>query len=248
MTIYNGPVVPIIYEDENILVVNKPAGLVIHSDSRTEEPTLTDWVVSKYPNMIDIGGLHTLDNNRYEPRAGILHRLDRETSGVILIAKNDDVFWPLQQQFISHTIQKYYLAFCEGYPKKDEGHIDFDIGRSRSDYRQWTVAPMARGTLRPAHTDYKVIGKGESQYKKYSLVQFMPKTGRTHQIRVHAKAAGFPIVCDSRYETAPALDFKRVALHAEKLVFKDPVSNKAMEVVAPLPNDFIEAKNILGIK
>ncbi len=248
MTDYLGPDVSIIFEDEFILVVNKPSGLVIHSDGRTIEPTLTDWVISKFPNISDIGGLHTLDNERYAPRAGILHRLDRETSGVVLIAKKDEAFWPLQQQFISHSIQKSYLAFCLGCPKQNEGFIDFAIGRSRADYRQWTVAPLARGTLREAYTDYKVIGKGECGDIEYSLVQFMPKTGRTHQIRVHAKAAGFPIVCDTRYETAAALLFDRVALHAERLLFKHPVSGMTMEVVAPLPKDFIVAKNILGIK
>lgn len=242
---YTGPEVKIIYEDEYVLAVNKPAGLVVHGDGRTIEPTLTEWVLDKYPELKDIGGLHTLDNERYTERAGILHRLDRETSGVILIAKTDDVFFKIQQQFLSHTIQKVYLAFCQNVPKQKEGSVEFEIGRSRSDYRQWTVAPMARGTLRKAHTDYKLIEQFEYNGKKYSLVEFMPKTGRTHQLRVHAKAAGFPILSDTRYETPAALGFNRVALHAEKLIFKHPVTEKVMELVADIPNDFIHAEEII---
>lgn len=243
---YTGPEIPIIYEDEYILAVNKPAGLVVHGDGRTVEPTLTEWVMSKYPALKNIGGLHTLDNERYVERAGILHRLDRETSGIILIAKNDEIFYAIQQQFLAHSIQKVYLAFCDGAPRQKEGSIEFEIGRSRSDYRQWTVAPHARGTLRKSHTDYKLIEEFEHGGKKYSLVEFMPKTGRTHQLRVHAKAAGFPILADTRYETPSALDFKRVALHAEKIIFKHPVLNKVMELIAEMPRDFIHAKEILN--
>ncbi len=238
---YSGPQINIIYEDEYLLAVNKPAGLVVHSDGRTEEASLTDWVIEKYPDIENVGGLHTLDNERYVNRAGILHRLDRETSGVILIAKKDDVFWSLQQQFISHSIQKIYLAFCEGVPKEKEGVIEFDIGRSRSDYRQWTVAPFARGTLRKSITKYKLIDSFKKDNSQFSLIEFRPKTGRTHQIRVHAKASGFPIVSDERYETKKALGFDRVALHAKGLIFKHPVSNKIMELEAELPSDFEDA-------
>ncbi len=232
-----------IYEDEYFLAVNKPAGLVVHSDGRTDEPTLVDWLSFEYPELENIGGLHTLDNGRYEKRFGILHRIDRETSGVILIAKKDEVFWPVQQQFISHTIEKIYLAFCKNKPKQEKGVIDLEIGRSRVDYRQWTVPPNARGTLRKSITEYELILSGEVDGKEYSLIQFKPKTGRTHQIRVHAKASGFPILCDSRYEIESALGFDRVALHAFKLIFKHPTSGNIIEIEAPLPEDFIFAKN-----
>lgn len=245
MTAYTGPDIQIIYEDADLLVVNKPSGLVIHSDGRTEEPTLTDWVLSLYPDLLNIGGLHTLDNGRYAPRAGIVHRLDRETSGVVLIAKTDAAFWPLQQQFIAKTTEKTYLAFCLGVPAIKEGTIDFPVGRSRADYRQWTVPPIARGNLRDAKTDYRVLMSGVVDGQQYSLIEFKPKTGRTHQLRVHAKAAGFPILCDSRYETKTGLGFDRVALHAEKIAFKHPSTGKEMEVIAPLPADFSVAKEKL---
>jgi 23S rRNA pseudouridine1911/1915/1917 synthase len=157
------PDVEIIYEDDALLAVNKPAGLVVHSDGRTEEPSLTDWVLARYPANADIGGLHTLDSGRYAPRAGIVHRLDRETSGVVLIAKTDASFWPLQQQFIARTISKEYLAICAGAPKEKGGSIELPIGRSRADYREWTVPPHARGTLRAAVTTYALLGVGVAE-------------------------------------------------------------------------------------
>lgn len=223
----------IIYEDGAMLAVNKPAGLVVHADGRTKEPTLTDWVLEKYPELKDVGGMHTLDSGRYAPRAGILHRLDRETSGVIVIAKNDETFYFLQRQFLDHSVQKTYLAFVSGTPSPQEGTIDLPIGRSKSDFRQWTVGADARGTLRTALTEYRVLKtNGE-----FSLLELHPKTGRTHQLRVHLKAHGHPIVCDARYGTPPALGFTRLALHAQKLQLKtEEGTPKTFE--APLPADF----------
>lgn len=242
---YTGPEVPVVFEDDAILVVNKPAGLVVHSDGRTEEPTLTDWVLENHPECREVGGLHTLDNERYAPRAGIVHRLDRETSGVVLIAKTNEAFWPLQQQFIDRKTQKEYLAICLGAPKNKMGSIDLEIGRSRKDYRQWAVPPEARGTLRPAHTDYEFIASGTNEGDTYSLVRFMPKTGRTHQLRVHAKAAGFPIITDTRYHTPAALGIGRLALHAEKLSVE--YEGKMKEFTASLPEDMKKALSLLGI-
>ncbi len=242
------PEIDIIYEDESLLAVNKPAGLVVHSDGRTDEPTLTDWVLARYPGNADIGGLHTLDSGRYAPRAGIVHRLDRETSGVVLIAKSDAAFWPLQQQFIARTATKQYLAICEGSPREKQGTIELPIGRSRADYREWTVPPHARGTLRSAITVYELLGIGVSDGKTFSLIRFLPKTGRTHQLRVHAKAMGFPIITDSRYGTAPALGMEHLALHAERLMITHPLGGTALEFIAPLPHDFKHALGLLDIE
>jgi 23S rRNA pseudouridine1911/1915/1917 synthase len=239
--------VEIIYEDDALLAVNKPAGLVVHSDGRTEEATLTDWVLNRYPGNVDVGGLHTLDSGRYAPRAGIVHRLDRETSGVVLIAKTDAAFWPLQQQFIARTTTKEYLAICEGAPKVAEGSIELPIGRNRADYRQWTVPPSARGTLRPSHTDFVLLGVGVAEGKTYSLGRFAPKTGRTHQLRVHAKAEGFPIIADSRYGTPQALGMEHLALHAERLTILHPTTHAPLVFIAPLPLDFKEALARIGI-
>lgn len=223
----------IIYEDDALLAVNKPAGLVVHNDGRTAEPTLSDWLLERYPTLAPIGGLHTLDNERYVPRVGILHRLDRETSGVILIAKNDDAFYFVQRQFLDHSIQKTYLAYVEGVLPEKQGTIEFPIGRSRSDFRRFAIGEDARGTLRKATTSYRVI----RELDNYSLVELMPKTGRTHQLRVHMRALGHPIVSDKRYGSTFALGFTRVALHASKLEFTHPDGNR-MTASAPLPPDF----------
>lgn len=226
----------IIYEDANLLAVDKPAGLVVHADGRTKEPTLADWVLEKLPELKDVGGMHTLDSGRYAPRAGILHRLDRETSGVILVAKNDEAFYALQRQFLDHSIEKTYNAFVLGVPRPGEGVIDLPIGRSRSDFRQWTTGTLARGTLRNATTAYRVLKKAVG----FSFLELKPKTGRTHQLRVHLKAFGHPILCDKRYGHSCALGFERLALHARMLSFEYPKGVRRT-IEAPLPDDFILA-------
>ena len=239
----------IIYEDENMLAVNKPAGLVVHADGRTKEPTFTDWVLEKYPQLKDVGGMHTLDSGRYATRAGILHRLDRETSGVILIAKNDETFYFLQRQFLDHSIEKTYNAFVVSVPEKKEGVIQLPIGRSRSDFRQWATGEGARGTLRKAETAYRVLLETrfptwkpsfQKESDGFSFLELKPKTGRTHQLRVHLKALGYPIVCDKRYGSACALGFARLALHARELVIEYP-KGKKLSVEASLPSDFLNA-------
>lgn len=226
----------IIYEDKDVLVLNKPAGLVVHADGRTKEPTLSDWVMGRYPRMKDVGGLHTLDSGRYVPRAGILHRLDRDTSGVIIVAKHDEAFYFLQRQFLEHTAKKTYHAFVVGEPKEQTGSITLPIGRSRKDFRQWTTGGEARGTLRNAETHYRVLLSGDG----YSLLELHPKTGRTHQLRVHLKALGTPILCDTRYGTPSGLGFHRLALHAVGLQICLP-SGGPHTFEAPLPQDFISA-------
>jgi len=229
----NIPDITILYEDADMLAVNKPAGLVVHADGRTEEPTLTDWVIAKYPELKDVGGLHTLDSERYVIRAGILHRLDRETSGVILIAKNDESFYVLQRQFLDRTIVKTYNAFVHGTPKELSGIIELPIGRSRSDFRKWATGDDARGTLRKAITEYRVI----TSEKQYSFLELSPKTGRTHQLRVHLGAIGNPILCDKRYESPCALGFSRLALHARQIDFVTP-DGQHLSISAPFPPDF----------
>ena len=223
----------IIFENESLLAVDKPAGLVVHGDGRTEEATLTDWVLKHYPTLTDVGGLHTLDSGRYVPRAGILHRLDRETSGVIVIAKNDETFYFLQRQFLDHSIEKKYFAFVNGTPSPAEGDIDLPIGRSRNDFRQWTTGDAARGNLRPASTHYLALRSTDA----YAFLELSPKTGRTHQLRVHMKAIGHPILCDERYETPTGLGFARLALHASTLSLKLPDGTRTT-LLAPLPPDF----------
>jgi len=229
----------ILYEDQHLLVVNKPAGLVVHSDGRTKEATLDNWVQEKYPELKDVGGLHTLDSGRYVARWGIVHRLDRETSGVILIAKDDDTFYFLQHQFLNHTIVKTYNAFMLGTPVSDKGVVDIPIGRSRSDFRRWTTGADARGTLRSATTRYHVL----DSRREFSFVELSPKTGRTHQLRVHMKALGYPILCDARYGTPTGLGFTRLALHARSIKIKLP-DGEQKTFTAPLPEDFLFAQKL----
>ncbi len=223
----------ILFEDDQLLFVAKPAGLVVHSDGRTNETSLAEWLIARYPTITEVGGLHTLDSARYVPRVGIVHRLDRETSGVIVIAKDDATFYILQRQFLDRSVSKEYVAFVRGIVVPPEGVIDFPIGRSRTDFRRWTTGAAARGTLRPALTNYERL----STHDGYSYVQLSPKTGRTHQLRVHMQAIGFPIVCDARYGEPPALGFTRLALHALTLRLVHP-NGTHMNISAPLPADF----------
>lgn len=232
----NNRALKILYEDERILALSKPAGLVVHPDGRTQESSVLDWLNARYPELEDVGGLHTLDTGRYVKRFGLLHRLDRETSGVLLVAKDAQAFHFLQRQFISRTAEKRYASFVWGVPEQREGDIDLPIGRSREDFRQWTTGERARGTLRKALTRYRVISNnGEAAF-----LELIPKTGRTHQLRVHLKAIGHPILCDKRYGSPCGLGFSRVALHARSLTVEHP-DKGSMTLEAPLPPDFLAA-------
>ena len=232
----------VIYEDADLLVLNKPSGLVVHADGRTTEPTLSDWVLVHYPALKDVGGLHTLDTERYVSRVGVLHRLDRATSGVVLVAKNDVAFYFFQRQFLDHSIEKKYRAFVHGVPTEKSGVIDLPIGRSRSDFRQWTTGEGARGTLRKAISEYEVLGT----HNDAAFLALRPRTGRTHQLRVHLRAIGFPIICDDRYGSACALRFDRLALHALSLTLRFP-DGSTHTFEAPLPEDFQNALAEFGV-
>lgn len=223
-----------------MLVLDKPSGLVVHADGRTEEPTLSEWVVTHYPALREVGGLHTLDSGRYVSRMGIVHRLDRATSGVVLVAKHDNAFYFLQRQFLDRSITKSYRAFVQGVPEPKAGIIDRAIGRSRSDFRKWTTGEDARGTLRPAISHYETLEDNGS----YAFVALSPKTGRTHQLRVHLSAIGHPILCDERYGGACGLHFSRLALHADALTLR-LLNGEARTFVAPFPEEFALALALL---
>jgi 23S rRNA pseudouridine1911/1915/1917 synthase len=231
----------VLWEDDVLLVLDKPSGLVVHSDGRTEESSVVDWLGVRSPELKDIGGQHTLDSGRYAERFGLLHRIDRDTSGVILVAKTDEAFYFFQRQFLDRSTQKVYRAFVKGHPKENSGVIDAPIGRSRADFRQWTVGEGARGTLRKAITEYQVLASSE----EYAELEVVPKTGRTHQIRVHLKSIGCPILCDPRYGAGTGLGFGRLALHAWKITVAYPDgTQKTFE--APLPADFLHAETLLA--
>jgi 23S rRNA pseudouridine1911/1915/1917 synthase len=232
----------ILYEDDNVLAINKPAGLVVHSDGKTEEPTLVDWILEKYPEIKEVGEPGRDSEGRVIWRPGIVHRLDRETSGVMLVAKTHESFESLKKQFQNHEIQKTYHAFVLGELKKDKDVIDRPIGRSSQDFRMWSAQRGARGELREAITEYKVISKT----KICSFVEVSPKTGRTHQIRVHFKSIHHPLVADSLYapKNSQILGFKRLALHSYSISFLG-MDGKEHLVATPYPEDFVNAVSLL---
>lgn len=252
----------ILQEDKYFLIINKPAGLVVHPDGKTIEPTLCDWIVEQYPKLVGVGEPSKGPSGELLDRPGIVHRLDRETSGVLVIAKTQESFEFLKNSFQTRDVRKTYNTFVWGLVKEDKGVIDRPIGRSKTDFRKWSAERFARGDLRPAVTEYKVISRktfseGENQdgvrlgskdSKKskiplnFTFVEAFPKTGRTHQIRVHFKAINHPVVGDTLY--APnhpeMLGFTRLALHSRFISFTS-LDGKKVEVEAPLPADFKNA-------
>lgn len=231
--------ITILYEDNDVLAINKPAGLVVHPDGRTKEPTLADWLLEKYPSIHGVGETIPLTKGGVIEKWGIVHRIDRDTSGVLLVAKTQESFLNLKSQFQARTIKKSYRAIAHGVFKEPVGTIDKPIGRSTSDFRRWSAEYGARGELREAVTEYKVLGVGTAEGSKLSYLEVNPHTGRTHQIRVHLKAVGHPILCDKLYapKSPCVLGFDRTALHAFSIVFKglDGVEHMAE---APIPGDF----------
>ncbi|HJO89901.1 MAG: RluA family pseudouridine synthase [Candidatus Pacebacteria bacterium] len=234
--------IKIIFENEEVVILNKPIGLVVHSDGKTDEPTLVDFILENYPEVEGVGEPAVYDGKEIA-RPGIVHRLDRETSGVIVIAKTQDSFLNLKKQFQERKITKTYNAFLYGTLKDKSGVIDLPIGRSKSDFKQWSAQHGARGELREALTQYKVL----KENKDFAYVEVIPKTGRTHQIRVHFKAIDNQVVCDKIY--APkrecGLGFKRLALHARTLSFKLQ-NGEIITAEAELPQDFEKALEIIA--
>jgi 23S rRNA pseudouridine1911/1915/1917 synthase len=227
-----------IYEDNDVLVLNKPAGLMVHSDGRSTEKTLTDLILEHYPTLVSVGEPWTASDGTVIPRPGIVHRLDRDTSGVLVVAKTQDAYGFLKKQFQEREIKKVYNAFVYGNIKEDEGVIDKPIAKSKKDFRMWSAQPGARGKEREAVTEFTVLQRG----KDVVFLELRPKTGRTHQLRVHMKAIHHPIVCDSLY--APnrpcLLGFGRVALHARQITFTLP-NGEEKTYEAPYPEDFQKA-------
>jgi 23S rRNA pseudouridine1911/1915/1917 synthase len=245
--------IDILYEDADIVAVNKPSGLMVHPDGRSEGPFLTDWVLKKFPKAAEVGEPSRAPDGKEIARPGIVHRLDRETSGVLLIAKTAAGHACLKQQFKDRTIKKKYMAFVWGDLEEEFGTIDRPIGRSSGDFRKWSAQRGARGEVRDAETywtklGYASLGEAKDQ-QSFTLMEAEPKTGRTHQIRVHFAAIQHPVVGDTLYapKKPMALGFKRTALHARSIEF-DNCEGKRIRVEAPLPEDFVEACKVAGMK
>lgn len=221
----------ILFEDEHLVVINKPPGMVVHPGAGTEDNTLVHALLSHCNGQLSgIGGVE---------RPGIVHRLDRDTSGVIAVAKTDPAHRTLAQAFAERQTGKEYLALIVGVPELMSGSIKKPIARDTA--RRHRMAAVTEGKGREAHTDWQ---REEAFGKVSSLLRCFIHTGRTHQIRVHMKSMGHPIVgdrvygwrVDARLPVVPP----RVMLHAARLTFSHPVTGEAMDLQAPLPADFSE--------
>src|SRR3989344_1607699 len=234
--------IKVLYEDLNILAIDKPSGILVHPDQKSKEKTILDLFKKKYPKL------------------EIIHRLDKETSGVMLLAKNVKAHEFLKKQFMDRVVKKVYNAIVSGSVKLDRGVINKSIGRSPRDFRRYLSGRGARGEMREAITEYKVLKrftspqpspfKGEGA--KYTYLEVRPKTGRTHQIRVHMKYINHPVVGDTLYNPTgplPSLPLTkgeekgggRMFLHAKSIEFKN-LSGKVIKVDSSLSREF---KNLL---
>lgn len=237
--------IEILFENDDVLVVNKPAGVMVHEDGHNEGETVVDWFLGHVPAAKGVGEPQTNNKGEAMERSGVVHRLDGETSGVLLLAKTQEAYEHLKQQFHDRLTRKEYRAFVYGHMRENWGTIDRPIGRSSKDFRLRSAQRGAKGTLRDAVTDWELIGKGEYEGEPFSYVKLKPKTGRTHQIRVHLKAIDRPIVCDELYaaskpESSNNLGLKRLALHAHELELTLP-DGEQQRFVAPLPQELLDA-------
>ena len=236
----------ILYEDADVVVINKPAGLIVHSDGRTEEPTVADWALAHYPMMASVGEPWESPQGEVIPRSGIVHRLDRDTSGVLILAKTQEAYTSLKEQFHNRTTEKMYHAFVYGHPSHDAGTVEAEIVRVRAVPPRWGVARRGEEKKqRVAITDWRVLARGRDSEtgEKVALMEARPKTGRTHQIRVHFKHLGHPVIADPLYASGrPALlGFSRQALYAATLTLTLP-SGDRRTFEAPVPEDFANAR------
>ncbi|MBP9711658.1 MAG: RluA family pseudouridine synthase [Candidatus Pacebacteria bacterium] len=232
--------IKVLYEDSNILAIDKPYGISVHPDGRTKEKTITDWVIKNYPRMKNVGEPMFVENKGKKieiKRPGVVHRLDRDTSGVMLLAKTQKAHEFLKEQFQNREVKKTYQAIVSGWFKDERGVINKKIGRSPTDFRKYSASRGARGEMRDAVTQYKVLKRFESP-TKFTYLEIYPKTGRTHQIRVHMKSVDHPVACDALYNAGSVCPkgLKRMALHALKIEFKD-LKGKTVKIESPLPSD-----------
>ncbi len=218
----------IIYEDDDLLVLDKPAGLTVHPAPGHPSHTLVNAVLSYFPHLADIGD---------SLRPGIVHRLDKDTSGVMLVAKNSIAQADLAEQFKAHSVAKAYLVLVKGRLTPENGIIEAPIGRDPRNRKRMAV--VAEG--REARTEYQVV----RYIDDYTLLEVRPETGRTHQIRVHLSAIGYPVVGDAMYGVKSAY-LSRQFLHASRLGFKLPSTGEDVEFKSELPPDLEQALKDIG--
>ena len=242
--------IKVLYEDSNILAIDKPSGILVHPDLKGKEPTILDLFIKKYPKL------------------EIVHRLDRETSGVLLLAKNKKAHEFLKNQFQDRKIKKIYHTIVSGSMKNDRGVINKPIGRSPKDFRRHLSGRGARGEMREAVTEYRVLKRftapgarnfsscalprvrggtlGVKNFARtspftFTYLEVRPKTGRTHQIRVHMKYLNHPVVCDSLYnpDNPCPKGISRMALHAKSIEFEN-LKGEKVKVESLIPKEFTD--------
>lgn len=232
--------IPIIYECATYIVINKPPGIVVNRAQSVKGETVQDWVEKVHPSLFT---LQNEENKEFNDRCGTVHRLDKETSGILLIAKTPAAFAQLQRQFKERLVHKTYLALAHGLVTPTEGEIRAPVARLPWQRERFGIVPGGKDAI----TKYKVI-KSLNNYNlyntndDYSVLELTPLTGRTHQIRVHLKYINHPIVGDFLYagrktSRADRIWALRVMLHAWKITFFDPDSGQPVDYVAPVPDD-----------
>lgn len=213
--------IEIVWQDEDFAVVNKPQGMVVHPAPGAYDNTLVNALLFKLSSLSGINGV---------ARPGIVHRLDKDTSGLLVVAKNDFAHISLQKQIAEKSAKRYYYALVDGVVQKDSGEIRNFLARSTADRKKYAVAKDGRLAI----TLYKVV----KRYSAYTLIEYELKTGRTHQIRVHSRYIGHPVVGDRTYGGSDAFGLNGQLLHAYKLVLTHPRTGEKMTFTAPLPDYF----------
>ncbi len=237
----------VIYKDEDFLVLNKPAGLIVHPAKSSDEESVTKWLLENFPEVKDVGDKPieraSLRSSSFGgPRPGIVHRLDKDTSGILVVARNQKAFEYLKNLFQNHQVKKTYLALVCGWLKEKEGLIDKPIGILSGSVRRTTHIKNAN-MIKEAKTRYKVRKELElkdpsasSGQANFSLLELEPLTGRTHQIRVHLNSIGHPVVGDKLYGRKNPLNLSRQFLHADSIEFTLP-NGSQLKVGVDLPEE-----------
>jgi len=235
----------ILFETDDVVVINKPYGLLVHADGKSSDATVVDWFLQRYPDAQGVGEPATDREGNSLERSGVVHRLDRDTSGVMILVKTAAAYAHIKQQFQDRLVHKEYRALVYGLINDRWGTINRPIGRSAKDHRRRSAERGAKGQLREAITEFERIVQGEYSGEPFAYVKLFPKTGRTHQLRAHLRAVDRPIVGDALYaehllERSNHLNLNRMALHAHVLELTLPDGDK-QRFVAPLPVVLTEA-------